>query len=247
MKAACLVLLVLFPAMAQAQNPFASDPAAASVGRGMFRIYCAGCHGIKGEGSRGPDLRRTQTRGDQQLFQTISNGSPGTEMPSFEGSFDEMGVWRLLAYIRSISQPEDAPLADSPESGEKIFWGKGGCGGCHRVNSRGGRYGPDLSKVGRTRTRAYLREAIVNPDEEIADGYSTVSVVTRDGKQITGVERGFDNFTVQLMDSSENFHSFERSELQSAKRENRSLMPKNHLSDSEVNDLIAWFVSRSKQ
>jgi putative heme-binding domain-containing protein len=247
MKATLLALLICGAATAQTQNPLASDPAAADVGKGMFRIYCSSCHGIKGEGARGPDLRRTQQRDDQQLFQTIMKGSTGTEMPSFEGQIDEPGIWRFVSYIRSISKPDDAPLTGDPANGEKLFWGKGGCSACHRVNGRGGRFGPDLTKVGHTRTRVYLRESIVAPDEEIADGYGTVSVVTREGKKITGIERGFDNFTVQLMDSSETFHSYDRSELQSAMRENHALMPKSSLSDSEITDVVAWFVSRKNQ
>ncbi len=242
MKVFPLILLIAGIAAAQTQNPLASDRAAADVGKGMFRVYCVGCHGINGQGSRGPDLRSTQHHDDQELFTTIAKGSQGSEMPSFEGSIDENGIWRLVTYIRSISKPDDAPLTGDSTNGEKLFWGKGGCGACHRVNSRGGRLGPDLSKIGRTRTRVYLRESISTPDEDIAPGYGTVSVVTRDGKNITGVERSFDNFTVQLMDSSETFHSFDRSEVQSVKRENRSLMPKSSLSDSEIDDVIAWFV-----
>jgi len=242
MKVFSFLLLSVGIAIAQTQNPLASDPAAASVGKGMFRVYCVGCHGINGQGSRGPDLRSTQQHDDQELFTTIRKGSQATEMPSFEGSIDDTGTWRLVTYIRSISKPDDGPLPGDPANGEKLFWEKGGCGACHRVNGRGGRLGPDLGKIGRARTRISLRESILTPDEDIAGGYGTISVVTRDGKTITGVERGFDNFTVQLIDLSETFHSFERSEVQSVTRENRSLMPKSSLSDSEVDDVIAWFI-----
>ena len=31
---------------------------AAGVGYGIFRIYCAPCHGIHAQGGRGPDLSR---------------------------------------------------------------------------------------------------------------------------------------------------------------------------------------------
>ena len=48
------------------------------------------------------------------------------------------------------------------------------------------------------------------------------------------------------MDVKENFYSFEKSELISAKREYRSLMPGTYgrlFSETELNDLLAYLVS----
>jgi quinoprotein glucose dehydrogenase len=87
------------------------------------------------------------------------------------------------------------------------------------VGVRGGRLGPDVSGVGRARSLAYLREAVVAPDAAIPPGNATITVVTAAGERITGVERIFDNFSVVLMDSQENLHSFLRSEVQSVKKE----------------------------
>ena len=57
-----LVAVFLGSAFAQAANPLASDPKAAEIGRGMFRIYCAPCHGIRAQGGRGPDLTARHIR-----------------------------------------------------------------------------------------------------------------------------------------------------------------------------------------
>lgn len=45
------------------------------------------------------------------------------------------------------------------------------CAVCHVVAGAGGQLGPDLSTIGATRDREYLRRAILVPNAEIADGY----------------------------------------------------------------------------
>ncbi len=71
-------------------------------------------------------------------------------------------------------------------------------------------------------------------------------MVTKDHKTIVGVQRGFDDFSAQLMDSAENFYSFEKSEVASMKREIRSLMPVSYrglFGEKELNDLLAYLAS----
>ena len=84
---------------------------------------------------------------------------------------------------------------------------------------------------------------MVEPDAEITPSYATITVVTRDGRKITGVEKGFDNFSARLMDLSGRYYSFQRDEVASVQREYRSLMPLNYgrlFSDAELNDVIAF-------
>jgi putative heme-binding domain-containing protein len=245
-----LVLLgLLLTVAATAQNPLQNDPNAAGVGRGVFRIYCSPCHGIRGQGARGPDLTQAITgsgKGDDDLFQIITQGSPGTEMPAFAGTIDDNDRWRMVSYIRSIANQQPVPQIGNRAAGEQIFMGKGGCAGCHRINSKGGRLGPDLTKIGRIRSAEYLRASVLDPNADIAPGYNTIVVVQKDGKKITGVERGFDNFTVQLIDSQEAFHSFDKAAVTSVKREMRSIMPETYgktLSASELDDLLAYLSS----
>jgi putative heme-binding domain-containing protein len=235
-------------AMAQpeAQNPFKSDPQAAEAGRGIFRIYCSPCHGIRAEGGRGPDLTRgTYSAGerDADLHGVISKGVPGTEMPSFAVGLGDENIWRVVSYIRSTTRHDAEKVTGDPAAGEKLFWGKGGCGSCHRVGPRGGRLGPDLTRAGRTRSLEYLRDSVINPNADLTPGYATITVVTKDGKKIVGVQRGYDNFSAQLMDAKENYYSFQRSEVASISRDFLSLMPGTYgkmFSSSELNDLVAY-------
>jgi quinoprotein glucose dehydrogenase len=145
-----------------------------------------------------------------------------------------------------VSRHDNGPAPGNLSQGEALFWGRGNCGQCHRVGERGGFLGPELTRVGKQRSLGYLRESIVAPDADITPGYATIRVVTRDGKQISGLEKGFDNFTAQLMDPQGKFYSFDKSEVSSAKREKRSLMPDNYgtvFNATELTDLVAYLAS----
>jgi putative heme-binding domain-containing protein len=168
-------------------------------------------------------------------------------MESYAGTLSDDNIWRVVAYIRSMSSgraPQAA--AGDPRRGKELFWGKGGCGSCHAVNGKGGRSGPDLSRAGRQRSAEFLRTSIVDPNLDITPGYQTITVVTRDGSTVTGIERGFDNFTAQIMDSSGRFYSFDKTELTSIRRDSRSPMPESYgrtLTSSEIDDLVSYLLT----
>lgn len=250
LRAALLIPIIAITAAAQPANPFVKDDQAAGLGKGVFRIYCAPCHGIRGQGGRGPDLTLgvySSGEHDADLFRTITSGITGTEMESYGGTLSEDNIWRIVTYIRSIGNTAGAaPVKGDRAHGRELFWGKGQCSGCHIAEAKGGSSGPSLSSVGRRRSAAYLRDSIVDPSAEITRGYDTVSVVLRDGKKITGTERGLDNFTVQVRDLAGNFYSFDKSEVASVTRETRSLMPANYgrlFTAQELDDLVAYLAS----
>ncbi|MBT4934114.1 MAG: hypothetical protein HOL66_12800 [Rhodospirillaceae bacterium] len=61
---------------------------------------------------------------------------------------------------------EREPLEDPIEIAAEF-----GCGTCHIIGEDEGDLGPDLSKIGATRDREYLRRAILYPNAEIAEGF----------------------------------------------------------------------------
>ena len=231
------------------KNPFANDRQAAEDGRPMFRLFCSSCHGIRAEGGRGPDLTRGSFSvgdSDDDVFRVIAGGAMGTEMPEYMSRLGEENIWRLVSYIRSVTKRDVVPITGNGQAGEKLFWDKGQCGACHTVGTRGGRMGPDVSRIGRTRSAAFLRESIVDVNADLTPGFNTVTVVTKDGKKIVGVQRGYDNFSAQLMDAGDRFYSFQKSDVASMKREFRSLMPDNYgkmFSKEEIDDMVAYLAS----
>jgi putative heme-binding domain-containing protein len=156
-------------------------------------------------------------------------------------------VWALVAYLRTLSGPASAEDArGNAQNGESLFWGKATCGQCHMVRGRGGRLGPDLSRIGVTRSRTVLIQEIRTPSGSFTDGFWPVTVVARDGRRIRGVRKNEDPFSMQIMDTNERILSFDHSDLREVVREPRSLMPDygaDRLTDTELDDVIRYLRS----
>jgi quinoprotein glucose dehydrogenase len=110
------------------------------------------------------------------------------------------------------------------------------------VAGKGGRLGADLSRIGSARSRAALVREIRTPHEWIAPGYETVTLVTKDGQKIRGVEKNEDAFSIQIMDMRERIQGYRKSDVQVMPDQN-SLMPvfdAKRLSDSDLSDLVGY-------
>lgn len=140
-----------------------SDPEA---GRQAYLDNCARCHGLTGAGD-GRDAKRTYPRPrrlsegifkfrttasgtpptDEDLFQTISEGLPGSRMPEFQRLSEETR-WQLVDYIKSFSpafkeqKPERIDLGKDPGPSKanlirgKELYTKLGCNACHGALGR---------------------------------------------------------------------------------------------------------------
>ena len=214
-------------------------------GKATFRSNCAFCHGLVGGGGRGSALnlgRFLHGSADEDIKNVITRGVPSTTMPSFEFEKDELA--HLITYVRSLSGSGSGQgTARGPgdaEGGRKVYE-RNGCAGCHRIGSEGSVFGPDLTRIGAGRSAEYIRESIVNPSADISEDYTGVTVVTRDGKRITGVRINEDTFTVQLRDASQTFQMFQKNEVQQVVPETKSLMPAySSLSQNDLQNLLAY-------
>lgn len=170
-----VVLLVVFPITVFAQGKQA--PEASEAGKALYDDKCAHCHGIEGagDGSAAENLLprpRDFTRGlykirstesgqlptDQDLFDIISNGMPGSSMPAWGAILTADEQWQLVAHIKTFYDGfEDAsprlidvsgkvPYSEESVAKGKEFYTNLGCVDCHGVIGRGdGTSAPDLT------------------------------------------------------------------------------------------------------
>lgn len=120
--AAVLAMLVLIQARiepapatpAGIPNPIAATTDSVSRGETIYQANCLSCHGAAGRGD-GPsaagmfpkpadfDAAHTRIHTDQQLFDWIRGGKPGTQMPAFATLTDDQ-IWDVINYIQVTFQ-----------------------------------------------------------------------------------------------------------------------------------------------
>ena len=223
----------------------AAQADAVKAGGAVFRERCADCHGAEAKGDRGPNLTGlwTSAAADDRAFRIIRAGVPGSIMPPSQAPDSEIRA--VIAYLRSVSTAAaGAGPRGNMANGERVFWSS--CGGCHHVNGRGGRLGPDLSSIALSQSREGLVRAIRDASASITSGYEPVTLVTRDGQRIRGVRKGEDAFSIQIMDTRERLLGYMKADLRESTRDAQSVMPSfgtDKLSDADLEDLLGFLAT----
>ena len=245
LRAACCFLALLASAPAQT-NPF-DTPQDAELGKKSFLNLCAYCHGANGEGGRGPNLTSGEYRlggSDAELYSTIRNGIPGSEMPPARATNED--VWRLVAFVKRLGMfGMDEKATGDAAAGKVVYETKGGCPACHVINHQGGNLGPELTAIGRRRSLKYLEESLLKPEADIPVNYRGVQVVTTSGETVAGVRLNEDDSSIQLRDTGDNLRSFLKADVKEIRRDNPSLMPAygSVLATKQIEDLVAYLSS----
>ena len=103
--------------------------------------------------------------------------------------------------------------------------------------------GPDVSRIGRVRTREQLARSVRDPSASIGAGFRPVTLVSREGERVRGAAKGEDAFSIQIIDTSGRLQGYRKADLQEVVREERSLMPAfgmDRLNDAALEDLLAY-------
>ena len=149
-------------------------------------------------------------------------------------------------------------------NGKIVFESKGACLTCHQFNGNGIAVGPDLTSStlthgrsdhcpprSRIQNRFPRRPVRAGPGVAGAAVYvgaveavmsaarATVTATTADGKVYKGTRKSQDSFTIQIVDTTGAFRSFDRAELKDLKIDAISLMPADYATRLTANEIPA--------
>ena len=227
---------------------YIGNPEAIQAGEESYRLVCSGCHGVTGEGGRGPNLVTAagiKKASDQELFTVLKDGVPGSDMPP--SPLPEQEIWQVAAYVRSLSAPAiQQNVRGDRAAGRTLFYGKAGCTRCHMIRGEGGYLGPDLTNTGVTLNLARIREGLLDPNKRFAKGFDPVVVTLEDGTRIEAVAKNYSNYALQILDRDGKLHFLANNEAAAIEFLDDSWMPADYsdrLTDLEVRDILA-FLSR---
>ena len=226
------------------RNPFDSEQDVQK-GNVLFQTHCSYCHGTYGAGGRGADLTTGIYRfggSDAELFRTIRNGIPGSEMGP--PRVDDDDLWRIIGFVKKLGLAPPEELPGDAAQGKQAYLASG-CNSCHSINGEGGTLGPDLSDVGRRRGLSHLQESLLKPEADLPTNYRGTRLVTMAGETIAGIRLNEDDYSIQIRDTNGNPRSFVKDKLQRIQRDDPSLMPAygSTLSEQQIKDLISYLAT----
>ena len=225
-------------------NPFSSDADIRS-GEALFQTHCWYCHGSLGEGGRGADLTAgIYRRGgrDPELYTSIRNGIPGSEMGPVRVTDDE--VWKMVAFVKRLGSQGLLEKAPGDAAAGRVAYQKYACASCHRIEKDGGNLGPDLTDIGRRRGLKFLTESLVAPETDVAITYRGVQVVLKSGQTVTGLRLNRDDLSIQVRDTRDNLRSFLMEGVAEVRYDKPSLMPSYaSMNKQDLENLIAYLNS----
>lgn len=153
-------------------------------------------------------------------------------------------IAKEIAKMRKVYTPKK--LAAGNASHGRLLYQKS-CGQCHKLFGEGGDIGPDLTGANRS-SMDYLLENILAPNAIVGKDYQAVTVLTLDGRVVTGLVREQSDAAIVLHDA-EKLVTIPRSEVDVISETVRSVMPEGILkpfSEDEVGDLFAYLQSPSQ-
>lgn len=142
----------------------------------------------------------------------------------------------------ALQHPGDA------EAGQRIFAEDKRmiCASCHTVDGHGGKAGPDLSAIGDKFSRREMIRAILEPSADIAVGYGTTVITTKDDEDYQGVVKQMTEGWVEIVGGNGRPVRIATADIKAQHNSAVSLMPSglvNVLKPQEFSDLISYLCS----
>ena len=208
-------------------------------------------------GNRGWDKAQGQftadlKKGTNHLWMQCGNTSGPWDMsaaisqqdPKFAFLFENVAPKLDIAAFRDFANKNKGDA----DRGGKIFANPQGvaCVKCHAVSGTGGKVGPDLVGIGARYPRDELMRSILEPSNRIANGYDVMTVITNDGKSLTGILKLDSPEAVELMTIEGKQIRIPNADIDEKLKSPVSLMPnglKDGMTLQDFADIVAYLES----
>lgn len=193
------------------------------------------------------EVPTAKTLGRESLEKWFA-GHPDTMKTKLRESMD-----RLFAPPQEIQSAIDSVIVSLPDGdahrGQDIYRSsRAACSACHRIGYVGGNIGPELTRIGRSRTQRDFIESILFPSHRIAQGFASTSILTKEDEVVSGLIALEDDQRIELILSADKRVSIDKASIEKRSTSTTSLMPAGIdklLSPQELADLLA-FLQQSK-
>jgi putative heme-binding domain-containing protein len=139
-------------------------------------------------------------------------------------------------------------LTGDAKRGEAVFFTKElKCAECHKIGDKGVALGPELTAIGKTRTKAELLESVLEPSRRVEPQFTSYLVKTLDGRTVTGLLVKRDDKQVILRDAQNKEIVLAAGDVEAVQPSRLSLMPDGlvaGLTPQEAADLIEFLATR---
>ncbi|MEZ6046249.1 MAG: c-type cytochrome [Planctomycetaceae bacterium] len=162
-----------------------------------------------------------------------------THWASVEGASSEEMKAAIEAYSKLVQSTETADR----KHGKELYMQS--CGKCHILFGEGGRVGPELTHFKRDDWLNMLIN-IVNPSADIREGFETFTVITDEGRIVTGFMFDQDNQVIVLRGADGQKITVERDTIDEMLGSKKSIMPEGLLKDyseQDIRDLFSYLRS----
>jgi putative heme-binding domain-containing protein len=160
-----------------------------------------------------------------------------------------VGLSRDEAIQKLIDQrrAEYKPGPDDAQKGEAIFTQN--CAVCHKIGKIGNVVGPQLDGIG-NRGLERLLEDVLDPNRNVDRAFRTHVIVLKDGDVVSGLPRREEGELLILADSLGKEVSVKKSDIESRRESETSLMPSNFgdlIPPADFQKLMAFLLSKRKE
>lgn len=140
--------------------------------------------------------------------------------------------------------------AGDAKAGQKLYANEAvtKCSVCHKVDKQGGDVGPNLTSIGNKLDRPHLIDSLLYPSKEVNYSYQTTTVITDDGRTLSGIVKSRDESKLKLVGADAKTTTIPAETVVEEVVSKVSLMPDglvDQLTPESFTDLVAYLETLS--